>query len=90
MDCSSGAGWAAGAGLVTGAGCSVRDARECEAWAVASATWALCCTAWTFLGGTIWAMVVVPWTSSWVVTAVVAMVEPRGGGAVLLEPYSIL
>ena len=35
-----------------------------------------------------WTAVVVPWTSPRVVTAVVPMVEPRGGGAISQESHS--
>ena len=53
---------------------------------MALAAWALCGKAWTCLGGAIWAMVVVSWTSPRMVTTVVAIVELRGGAA----PHKII
>ncbi|KAM0979113.1 hypothetical protein ACFX2C_015013 [Malus domestica] len=94
------AGWVAGAGWATIVGCSVHDARECEAWArlgnalssrwawsdmawvMALVSWALDGKAWDCFGGTARALVVVPWTSPRVATtAVVPVMETRGGGA---------
>ncbi|KAM1449214.1 hypothetical protein ACFX14_008064 [Malus domestica] len=54
-------------------------------WVIALVSWALNDTAWDFFGGTARAVVVVPWTSprvaTKVATAVVLVVETRGGGA---------
>ena len=87
VGCSVGVGWTtkvgylAGAGWATRVGSSACGTRGCEAWAVALAACVLRGTAWTCLGGTIWAKVVVSWTSPRMVTAVVAIVELRGGVA---------
>ncbi|KAM1291960.1 hypothetical protein ACFX2H_018803 [Malus domestica] len=62
-------------------------------WAWSDMTWVVALLSWALdgtesLDDTAWAVVVAPWTSSWVATmvatVVVAMVEPCGGGAALL------
>ena len=88
MGCSTGADWA------TGVGCLACGTRGYEAWArlgnSLGSRWAWDNMAWAVaLDGTARAMVMAPWTSPWwatvVATAVVPVVETRGGGTAPLK-----